>query len=98
MTIEVLGFEGCPNTPVLRQAVEEAVASLGGQFVVRYVDQDALAADDVRRSWPAPTVLVNGSDLFGLASAGAGPGCRMYAGGVPTAERVTRALEARLRR
>ena len=30
------------------------------------IDQETLPADDVRRGYPTPTILVRGADLFGL--------------------------------
>lgn len=93
MRIEVLGFEGCPNTPLMRERVAAAVASWGVPTEVSYVDQEALPPSDLRRGWPSPTVLVNGSDLFGLQPpTEAAMGCRVYEGGVPSASDLGDAL------
>jgi hypothetical protein len=93
MTIEVLGFEGCPNTPQTKANVEKAVAALGIAAIVAYVDQQKLPVNDRRRGWPSPTVLVEGRDLFGLEQpTSTAMGCRMYSGGVPTTTEILAAL------
>ena len=98
LRIEVLGFADCPNTPVVGGNVEKAVASLGLAADVVYVDQERLPAGDPRRGWPAPTVLVDGRDLFGLpAPQGAQMGCRMYPRGIPTPPEIAEALRSRSR-
>ena len=99
MKIEVLGFEGCPNTSQTRANVEKAVASLGVAANVAYVDQMNLAENDRRRGWPAPTVLVDGRDLFGMAEPkGSAMGCRMYAHGAPSEAEIAAALRTLARR
>lgn len=93
MRIEVLGFDGCPNTPATKANVEEAVASLGIDARITYVDQMNLPEGDLRRGWPAPTVLVNGRDLFEMpAPHGSGMGCRTYPNGWPTESEIIAAL------
>jgi hypothetical protein len=89
MNVEVLGFSDCPNTPVLRERVAVAVRDAGSAFRLRYVDQCSLAENDPRRGYPAPTVLVEGIDLFGLSvSTTTAMGCRVYAGGLPSVEEI----------
>ncbi|VAX38987.1 hypothetical protein MNBD_PLANCTO03-926 [hydrothermal vent metagenome] len=93
--VEVLGFGGCPNTPKMRDRVAEAVGALGSGYVLVEVDQESLAADDLRRGYPAPTVLVDGVDLFGLpAPSSLAMGCRVYPGGLPSAEEIQSRLAA----
>jgi hypothetical protein len=95
LRIEVLGFASCPHTRATRINVEKAVGSMGLIAEIEYVDQDQLLDSDGRRGWPAPTVLVNGHDLFGLrAPMSAAMGCRVYAGGVPSESDVARALKS----
>ena len=92
-TIELLGFEGCPNTPAMFASAKAAVAQLGWKTRVVYVDQPALAADDLRRGYPTPTLLVNGRDLFGLPRpTKPDMGCRIYPGGVPDAKAIAEKL------
>jgi hypothetical protein len=91
--IELLGFPNCPNTPEMRQNLRAALRSIGSGLTFDDVNQEALAAADIRRHWPAPTVLVNGADLFGMAPPVApSMGCRLYAGGVPTAKSIAEGL------
>lgn len=91
--IEVLGFDACPNTTTTKTRVEQAVASLGLRADVAYVDQMSLAEADLRRGWPAPTILVNGRDLFGMETPKSGAmSCRMYPAGAPTRSEVEAAL------
>lgn len=92
--IEVLGFSDCPNTSATRANVTKAVAAIGLAANVVYVAQRALPESDTRRGWPAPTVLVDGNDLFGLPKPeGSTMGCRVYPSGAPTEAEITRALK-----
>lgn len=93
--IEVLGFGGCPNTRTMRANAHEAVKALGLSAEVHYVDQEALPLNDPRRGWPAPTLLVEGRDLFGLPAPSVSTlSCRMYPGGAPSTEEIAVALKA----
>ena len=95
MKIEVLGFEGCPNTPQTRANVANAMKSIGLAADVVYVDQMKLPDNDRRRGWPSPTVLVDGRDLFGMAEPrGAAMGCRMYKGGAPSEAEIADAMQS----
>lgn len=95
LNVELLGFPGCPNTPELRDNVRAALASVGGAIVFEEVNQEALDEADPRRGWPAPTVLVNGSDLFGMVRAQRhSMGCRIYADGVPSTATIAQRLRA----
>jgi hypothetical protein len=94
-SIELLGFGGCPNTRTMRSNAQEAMRVLGLSAEVSYIDQEALPANDLRRGWPAPTILVDGRDLFGLpAPSDSTPSCRMYPGGAPSVEEIAAALKA----
>jgi hypothetical protein len=95
MSVELLGFPGCPNTPELRESVRAAIASVGGGITFEEVNQEALDESDRRRGWPAPTVLVDGSDLFGMpAPQSPSMGCRVYEGGVPDTAVIAERLRA----
>ncbi len=93
MKIELLGFDGCPNTRTMRASIEVAVKALGLSTQVQYVDEEVLPSNDLRRGWPAPTILVDGRDLFGLPTpTDATLRCRMYPGGAPDVEEIVAAL------
>jgi len=97
MKISLLGFDGCPLTPLMKRRLEQAISQLEQRLQLVQIDQQALDASDLRRGYPAPTILVNGSDLFGMPSpTSPSMGCRMYDGpdGVPSIDD----LVARLRR
>ncbi len=94
MKIEVLGFAGCPNTPPFTERVEAAAEAVGG-FQVVYIDQESLAEDDLRRGYATPTALVGGNDIFGMPKPiSPSMGCRMYPGGLPTADEIAARLRA----
>lgn len=94
--IELLGFPDCPNTPAMRSNLRAALSSLGS-WSLEEVDLSQLAEGDAQRGWPAPTVLVNGIDLFGMPAPTAGSmGCRVYegrGGGVPSPEQIATELQ-----
>lgn len=94
LRLEILGFDGCPNTPVVTANVDQALASLGIRADVVYIDQMKLPDGDLRRGWPTPTVLVSGRDLFGMQPPqSAAMSCRAYAGGAPSAAEIATALK-----
>jgi hypothetical protein len=85
MNIEVLGFADCPNTSLFHERIEQAAREVAPGSRVRYVDQEHLPPSDLRRGYPAPTVLIDGRDLFGFPPPTAPTlGCRIYPGGIPT--------------
>jgi len=87
--VEMLYFEGCPTTVVMRERVREAVGRLGDGVVFVEVDLESLAMDDVRRGYGSPTVLVNGRDLMGTARPEATElSCRLYSGGLPSVDEI----------
>lgn len=91
--IELLGFPGCPNLPLMRRNLAAALDRIGGGLAIQDLNQQALAADDPRNGFPSPTILVNGRDLFGMAAqAKPALGCRVYPGGVPGTEVIAERL------
>lgn len=93
LTIELLGFPGCPATPVLRANLRAALNDVGAGLTYMEVNLADLAPSDMRRGWPAPTVLVNGQDLFGMPPPDMPTmGCRVYDGGVPDAAVLARRI------
>jgi hypothetical protein len=93
--VQILGFDSCPNTPVMHQRLLAALAQMNVDEPVDVINQDALANDDLRRGWPAPTVLIDGSDLFGMSPPQSpAMGCRVYRGpgGVPSVTELAQRL------
>ena len=89
--VEFLGFEGCPNTPELRKRLVEAEPDMN----IVDVDLTGLANSDARLGWGAPTILVNGRDLFGVPSAQNGSvSCRNWSSGLPSIAEIRVAFEA----
>lgn len=98
-TITLLGFDGCPLTPLMKSRLETALSKLDETVELVEVDQDKLDPSDLRRGYPAPTVIVHGSDLYGMAPPTApSMGCRMYdgPGGVPSIDELSRRLSLAL--
>jgi len=94
-TIELLGFLKCPSTPAMRGNLRVALLSIDRSWAYAYIDQEQLPEGDVRRGWPAPTVLVNGRDLFGMAPPMQPTmGCRLYEGGLPGVNEITGRIKA----
>lgn len=98
INIELLGFSACPNTPAMRENLRTALAddAAGLPRAFDDVDLESLPESDPRRGWPAPTILVDGADLFGMAPpSGPATGCRPYPIGVPDAQEIRRTLVQR---
>ncbi len=95
LNIELLGFPECPNTPTMRANLRAALETVGGGLMFSDVNQEVLPASDIRRGWPTPTVLVNGSDLFGMPTPSApSMGCRVYPDGFPDSVAVAARIRA----
>ena len=93
MDIQLLGFSGCPNTPTMRENLRAALKSMGDGLTFQDVNQETLPESDIRRGWPAPTVLVDGKDLFGTPHAlAAAMACRTYPGAVPDPAKIAARL------
>lgn len=89
-TIEYLGFENCPNTPQLRQRLHAAVSDA----TIIEVDLMKLDSGDPRLGWGAPTILVDGKDLFGLKpNKGGSVSCRNWSKGLPDVNDIQLALQ-----
>ncbi len=95
--LELLMFEGCPNSPKMVANLKTALKSLGITQTIKVVNLLRLDVNDVRRGYGAPTVLVNGKDLFGQSQPKDGENaasCRLYPGGVPTVSEIATRLKA----
>ena len=81
-SIEFLYFDGCPNTPQLREYLEAALEQTDGSFAA--IDLMKLDETDIRRGYGSPTILVNGHDLFDMPEPSTPTmSCRIYPGGLP---------------
>ncbi len=98
MELTVLAVPGCPNAPVPEQRLAELVAGRPGLRISRHVvdsDQDAAR----RGMHGSPTLLIDGSDPFPAAAAGAVLACRLYPSdggrleGAPSVGALRQALE-----
>ena len=70
IALELLSHSECPCTPTMQASLLEALRSLPGWWAYRLVPHQTLSAADVRRWYPAPTVLHAGRDLFGMRPSG----------------------------
>ncbi len=92
--LDLLYFDGCPNSDAFRANVELMVRESGGAYTLRVIDLEELAGDDIRRGYGSPTLLFQGADVFGMAVPGAPAlACRNYSGGVPSAGKIKRAVD-----
>ena len=95
-TVVLLGFDGCPLTPLMKTRVEDAIEGLSPDVRLVVIDQNELDSEDLRRGYPAPTLLVRGRDLFGMqAPTSPAMSCRVYPGpnGVPSVSELTERLQ-----
>lgn len=96
--IILLGFAGCPNLAPTRAALVEALqaAGLPGDGYSEYDTETDVCLNpcpDALRSWPSPTILINGFDIEG-ALPSASNACRVYDSetGAPTIAIIAAAL------
>jgi hypothetical protein len=95
--IELLAYPDCPHAGALRESLRAALDAAGEGVGIREVNMETLSEDDPRRGWPAPTVLVDGEDLFGMTRPPPAPRtCRVYADGLPGTEAIAARLQRRL--
>ncbi|MGA5191613.1 organomercurial lyase [Streptomyces griseoincarnatus] len=96
MRITVLTVPDCPNAPVVRERITEALGGREAQVELVEVREEAEAA-----RWGmtgSPTVLVDGVDPFAVAGAPASVSCRLYRdeegrpGGAPSIEALRQVL------
>lgn len=65
ITIEFLGTDSCPNSPIMEKNLQEAMAEKGLAATYNFIDIKKLPESDYRRGYGTPTVLVNGMEIFG---------------------------------
>ncbi len=101
MKIELLVFDGCPNSEPTEKLIRETVSELGGDVKIEVVtiadNYDAVA----RRFLGSPSVRVNGKDLEieEDSTTTYSMRCRIYRNdenqsGIPPKELLTRAIQA----
>ena len=101
MKIELLVFDGCPNSEPTEKLIRETVSELGGDVKIEVVtiadNYDAVA----RRFLGSPSVRVNGKDLEieEDASTQYSMCCRIYRNdenksGIPPKELLIKAIQA----
>lgn len=95
MKITLLVLEGCPNSPKLHTNLDAALKHLGLPRNYEVVEMGKLKHGDPRSGYPAPTILLDGRDLFGLPRPAPSDvrSCRLYANGLPGPAQI----EAKLR-
>ena len=93
--VELVYFGSCPNVDVARQALKDALSSLGLSPGWQEWDQEDPTTPARLRGYGSPTVLIGGRDVRGGSPASEGLACR--ADGAPSADEIRRVLmEARI--
>lgn len=99
MDIELLYFAGCPNSQLMRDRLDEALAATGHaglRIRLRAVETDQ---DAQELNFPgSPTVRIDGRDPFPSSAQTAGLTCRVYPtpeglAGSPTAEQLVQVIK-----
>jgi hypothetical protein len=60
----------------MRERLDEALALLGRPSAYTFLEADTLPPSDPRRFYGTPTILLGGTDLFGMPAPTAGPHVR----------------------
>ena len=68
-SLELLMHPGCSCAPAVRESLLSFVRTAPGWWAYAVVNQRLLPQADQRRRYVAPTVLVDGRDLFGVPPA-----------------------------
>ena len=98
MTIELLYFDGCPNSAVAEERLRAALHRVGrGDVVVDRVHVYSPEHAERLGFTGSPTIRVNGHDPFATGNENVGYACRVYAGpggrsGSPTVEQFMEVL------
>jgi predicted thioredoxin/glutaredoxin len=65
--IEFLGRSDCIHSPKMEKNLVSALENSGLEKKYKYIDLASLPAEDYRRGYGTPTVLINGEDLYGMS-------------------------------
>jgi mercuric ion transport protein len=102
MKVELVYDDDCPNADGARQLLKEAMQSTGRKpDWIEHCRQDS-SASAYAQNYGSPTILVDGLDVAPSESPG-GNACRIYQddtgrmSGLPPAEKIARALQAKPR-
>ena len=74
--IELIYFEGCPNTDPARANLRQAVSELGRIADWQEWEQSDPQVPDYVRQYGSPTVLVDGRDVTGVEPGVCGATCK----------------------
>ena len=98
VTIELLYFDGCPNTAVAEERLHTALYRVGrSEVLVNRIEVDGPEDAERLGFTGSPTIRVNGADPFATGAEKVGFACRVYAGpdglsGSPTVEQLMEVL------
>ena len=73
MEIGFLTRPGCSNSPLLHARLLGAIEDLAIDATLSLIDVSRLPANDHRTGYGTPTIVVDGSDLFGHPEPAAAP-------------------------
>ncbi|WP_427919065.1 hypothetical protein [Streptomyces sp. cg40] len=78
MRITLLTVPDCPNAPMARERIDQALAGRAAEVTVVEVSDETQAA--TLGMTGSPTVLIDGVDPFAVPGAVASVSCRLYRG------------------
>ncbi len=91
--IKFVYFKGCPLAGPARTALTEALDRLGLDCPVIEIDTTSAEPSGEMNKYPSPTILVNGTELFGPTGSEAAC-CRVYPPGSLEPASIASAIKA----
>lgn len=91
--IKFVYFKGCPLAGPARTALTEALDRLGLDCPVIEIDTTSAESSGGMDKYPSPTILVNGTELFGPTE-GEAACCRVYPAGSLEPAAIAGAIKA----
>ncbi len=92
--IELLYFDGCPNTPPFKESLDQAARQIHTTYTL--IDLTKLPENDIRRGYGSPTILLDGHDLFDMpVPQSPTMSCRIYSDGLPDTNTLIAQLSER---
>ncbi|MBZ0272519.1 MerC family mercury resistance protein [bacterium] len=98
MKIELIHFDGCPNIDAARENLRAALKGLGLTPKWKEYGEGGPGLPAYARGFGSPTILIDGVDIAGVASASPDAACRVYEradgtlSGVPPVELIRAAI------